>query len=68
MKTLVIAAMSALLLALPGCVHHHHGPAPAKHPHGAPPGQAKKHYRCGHCGATATSAISCHGKVMIVFD
>jgi len=70
MKSL-IGAMSALLLVLSGCHHHPqagHAPPHSGHPHGGAPGQVKKMYRCGHCGATNGSAVSCHGKVMIVFD
>ena len=67
MKSL-IAVLSVLLLALPGCLVHHHPHGHGKHPHGAPPGQVKKLYRCGHCHATSEVALKCHGKVMIVID
>jgi hypothetical protein len=62
----MLAAALTALLGLAACVHPRHPPAPSKHPHGMPPGQAKKMYQCGHCGATNPAAVNCHGKVMIL--
>jgi len=61
MKT--IAAALLLLCFAAGCKVH---TPVGRHPHGAPPGQVKKLYRCGTCGVTKADAGSCHGKVMIL--
>jgi hypothetical protein len=66
-KPVALAIAVFLALGLPGCVHVH-TPAPKGHPHGAPPGQVKKMYRCGHCGGTGDVAIKCHGKLRVVID
>lgn len=59
MKTLAAALLA--LVALAGCKH-----SPIGHPHGAPPGQVKKAYRCATCGVTKNAAGNCHGKVMVL--
>jgi len=60
MKTLAVALLAVLFLG--GCKVH----SPIGHPHGAPPGQVKKAYRCGTCGVTKSVAGNCHGKVMVL--
>lgn len=52
-----------LAVAVSGCKH---APGLTKHPHGAPPGQIKKAYRCGSCGITKDVPGSCHGKALIL--
>lgn len=57
-----ILAALLLLFALAGCKTH----LPGGHPHGAPPGQVKKMYRCGSCGITKGGPGSCHGAALIL--
>jgi len=55
-----LAALLLLLFAAAGCKHG------LKHPHGAPPGQVKKAYRCGTCGISKSGPGSCHGAALIL--
>lgn len=57
--------LAALLLPLLLVACHGHGMKPG-HPHGAPPGQVKKAYRCVSCGVTKGAPGSCHGAALIL--
>ena len=53
MRAILLVMVVACLLLVSGCVTHPHRHRVSRHPHGMPPGQAKKlahhhHVNCGH--------------------
>lgn len=65
MRRLLTAVLAALVgLSVTGC--HLHGPGVYKpHPHGVPPGQVKKFFKCGVCGIKRDFVGTCHGQTTV---
>jgi hypothetical protein len=63
MKRLISVVLMALVAVGAGC--HVNAPGLKMHPHGAPPGQVKKFFKCGVCGIKRDFVGTCHGQTTV---